>query len=483
MDRVGLLFEANARRVWNLARSLTRSTEDADDLVQQAFTIALTKRAEIPDEAWPWLAKVVTFCARNHNRHRARRLGMADVHEVEISGNEPDPSEAAARRELANSLHAALNDLAHDEREAVALCHLGGLSQSQACQIVGVELNTLKARVRRGLQHLQVKLGLSEAAVSTFLSGFVFPPPADGWDLSLARWQRNARDGSAAPAPHQPYAALKLFGLAAVATLVGAGVWLTLGMQYAGADAGRGGLAADGKAAGDFRAGPDSVADQSGVKSGTDRGPNTASEKPEDPAGEPAFSKPETEPVKPPPPDPNAPGQAGSLEVRTIYYANKRIEVQWTELVKPGKTVRHGTLTHYWPNGNVMETGEYVDDLREGLWTYRYEDNVKNAEGEFLHNKPHGIWRTFDEKGNPGSKGRYENGQHQGEWVTLHPNGEKAEVKYYVDDLLHGLETEFDEQGRKRRETQWFKNKKHGLETLWNEEGEVTSRKLYIRGK
>ncbi|CAG0940479.1 partial ECF RNA polymerase sigma factor SigE, partial [Anaerolineae bacterium] len=236
MDRVGRLFEANARRVWGLARSLTRTPEDTDDLVQQAFTIAVTKRAEIPDDAWPWLAKVVAFCARNHHRYRARRQGMEDVHEAEISGREPDPVEAASKREVVASLHAALEELSHDEREAVALCHLGGLSQSQACQVVGVELNTLKARVRRGLQHLQEKLKLTEAAATAFLSSFTFPPPADGWDKAITRWESNARRATDAAPPVQPAVALKLFGLAALASLAGAGIWLALYSQNAGMD-------------------------------------------------------------------------------------------------------------------------------------------------------------------------------------------------------------------------------------------------------
>ena len=40
----------------------------------------------------------------------------------------------------------------------------------------------------------------------------------------------------------------------------------------------------------------------------------------------------------------------GSLQLRTNYDANKRIEMQWVELVTPRKTVKYGAFTHYRPN-------------------------------------------------------------------------------------------------------------------------------------
>ncbi|MCC6151786.1 MAG: sigma-70 family RNA polymerase sigma factor [Planctomycetes bacterium] len=483
MERIGRLFEANARRVWGLARSLTRTPEDADDLVQQTFTIAITKRAEVPDNAWPWLAKVVSFCARNHYRRNARRQGMEDVHETEISGREPDPADAAGKRELLQALHAALEELSHDEREAVALCHLGGLSQSEACQVVGVGLNTLKARVRRGLQHLQEKLGLSEAGATAFLSSFVFPPPRGGWDQAIARWESRAWEGADVARSPAPFSGIKLLAAAAIAVLAGMGAWLAASMQNAGLEPNRnpeiGSTASDMGSSTE----PDVVLSNPAKSNSNGDQIGRDSARPEN-AMERAGEKPGTAPKEgAQPKEGSGDSRGGELVTRRTYYANGRIESEWTELVTPGKAVKHGTFTNFWPNGIVRESGEYRDDLREGSWTYQYEDGIRFTEGEYLHNKPHGSWKVYDKQGNPETTGRYENGEHVGEWITFHPNGQKALIQNFEREKLNGLETEFDDQGRKRRETTWVKNKKHGWEIIWDENCNEISRRQFNQGK
>ena len=483
MERIGRLFEANARRVWGLARSLTRTPEDADDLVQQTFTIAITKRAEVPEDGWPWLAKVVSFCARNHYRQSARRQGMEDVHDADIRSHEPDPAEAAGKRELTKTLLAALNGLSHEEREAVALCHLSGLTQTQACQIVGVSVNTLKARVRRGLQHMQEKLGLSEAGATTFLSSFVFPPPAQGWDQAIARWESRAWEAADASPSPLAFSGIKLFAVAVMASLAGAGIWVALSARNADAEQEQEQQA--GPAGSDRNPGakPGSgVGTPSGETSKVDPGRNEAT-----PGGS-STDRTQTKPSAPPdeaarPKDGPGDSRLGELVTRRTYFANGRIESEWTELVTPGKSIKQGTFTNYWPNGNFRESGEYRENLREGSWTYHREDGTRYMDAEYLHNQPHGLWKVYDEKGNPETEGRYENGEHAGEWITFHSNGQRALIQNFEHDQLNGLETEFDEQGRKRRETHWLKDKKHGLEILWDENGNEVSRKLFKQGK
>ena len=40
MEKVGKLFEDYAKAAWNLARALSRTAKDADDMVQNAFPFA-----------------------------------------------------------------------------------------------------------------------------------------------------------------------------------------------------------------------------------------------------------------------------------------------------------------------------------------------------------------------------------------------------------------------------------------------------------
>lgn len=47
----------------------------------------------------------------------------------------------------------------------------------------------------------------------------------------------------------------------------------------------------------------------------------------------------------------------GSLQLRTNCYANKRIEMQWTELVTPRKAVKYGAFTHHQLNRMLRQLG------------------------------------------------------------------------------------------------------------------------------
>lgn len=476
MDQVGRLFEDCAKAAWNLARALTRTAEDADDIVQQAFTIAVRRHAEIPPQAWPWLARVVANCARNHIRHKARRQGMLDVHETDVPIYDENPADAASRRELARSVHAALAELCSDEREAVALCHISGLTQSEASEIVGVELNTLKSRVRRGLQHLQQKLGLSEAAATTCLSAIAYPPPKGGWESAIARWQSQSTTSLAGSVASPSQLSLKLAGLTALAALAGFGIWLGTedhnqarppkGAIIAALDSETSpGGGEKPKVQGATSAATEATGGSESASRAADALPETPAEAPKTGTDEKGAASPWE--------------NAGALETRTSYYNTGPLQMQWTERRTDGKWVKEGDFLHLWPNGNIREKGQFLNDERTGPWFQNYEDNTQAIEGGYSKNKPDGVWKTFDKKGNLESEGRFEQGLQTGVWITYHANGQRALIQNLSKGQLHGLETEYDEQGRKRRETHWEQDRKRGWEIIFDENEMEVSRKFY----
>jgi RNA polymerase sigma-70 factor (ECF subfamily) len=71
------LFESERRRLWGLAYRMTGSAADADDIVQETFTRALTHPpggGERDDAAWrPWLWRIAVNLARDAYRRRRAR--------------------------------------------------------------------------------------------------------------------------------------------------------------------------------------------------------------------------------------------------------------------------------------------------------------------------------------------------------------------------------------------------------------------------
>ncbi|MBL4846857.1 MAG: sigma-70 family RNA polymerase sigma factor [Planctomycetes bacterium] len=156
-------------RALALALALTRSRADAEDVVQQALLVTLTK---VPtDDHWTWFAGVVVNTARNRRRKRRRQsvreAGLEGLSAVDESA---DPVREAEREELIAQLNASLAKLPQEQREAVALTHLAGLTHQAAAESLGVARETITARARKGVDSLRAQLGAKQSAAALALA-------------------------------------------------------------------------------------------------------------------------------------------------------------------------------------------------------------------------------------------------------------------------------------------------------------------------
>lgn len=146
-------FTEHLDRLHNLARSLTRSPQDAEDLVSETCLLALRGwRRRRPDDPAAWLATVCLNAARSSYRRRAARP-------VEVAADQwllaqPDEQADTARSALASVqaelVRQALAKLPAPQLEAIALMDLAGYTAAQTAQIVGAPRGTVLARVHRG---------------------------------------------------------------------------------------------------------------------------------------------------------------------------------------------------------------------------------------------------------------------------------------------------------------------------------------------
>lgn len=164
-------------------------------MVQQAFLCAARKPERVPtDDPWPWFSVVVLHEARNLRRKKRPVSGVDLERSVRRPGaNAPfDPIEEIARRETVERVRSALDTLPEPEREALVLTHITGWTHAQAAASLGVPRQTLTARVRRGLQRLQGKLGGESGAVACALGSLPVLLPARGWEAALLSWKARA---------------------------------------------------------------------------------------------------------------------------------------------------------------------------------------------------------------------------------------------------------------------------------------------------
>ncbi|MEM7310870.1 MAG: sigma-70 family RNA polymerase sigma factor [Planctomycetota bacterium] len=139
----------------NLARALLGEAHAADDLVQETAVAAIEG---LPPDAprRAWLASVARRLAARRFRgesRRARREQLAARPEAL-----PDSAELVARAEIAERLTAAARRLPEPYRRAILLRFLEGLSPDEIAREEGKPADTVRWRIRRGLELLREEL-------------------------------------------------------------------------------------------------------------------------------------------------------------------------------------------------------------------------------------------------------------------------------------------------------------------------------------
>jgi RNA polymerase sigma-70 factor (ECF subfamily) len=151
-------------RLRRFARNLTRNPHDADDVVQIAVERALLRLDQWRSDARldSWLFKILRNAWIDEVRARARRAKILMPEEAgELIG------EATMDREIDRwSAETALVRLPEDQRLAVSLVLIEGLSYKDAAEVLDVPLGTLTSRLARGREALQEMLRLPEGDLS-----------------------------------------------------------------------------------------------------------------------------------------------------------------------------------------------------------------------------------------------------------------------------------------------------------------------------
>ena len=144
-------------RLRRFARALTRNPHDADDLVQVALERALARAHQLrPDAALAgWVFGILRHAWIDELRARAR---SERVFAPEESGqNVGDAGQGAQAERL--SVRDAMERLPEEQRIAVALVLVEGLSYKEAAHVMDVPIGTLTSRLARAREALQAMLG------------------------------------------------------------------------------------------------------------------------------------------------------------------------------------------------------------------------------------------------------------------------------------------------------------------------------------
>ena len=134
------------------ARALTRDTDIADDLVQDTLVRALrSEHLFHGGDIRSWLYTILTNLNRNRLRSLARRPAMTPI-------DDADAPDAAGPEAGGRDIERALAALVEDQRVALLLVVLEGLSYREVAEVHGVPIGTVMSRLARARAQIRAYL-------------------------------------------------------------------------------------------------------------------------------------------------------------------------------------------------------------------------------------------------------------------------------------------------------------------------------------
>lgn len=151
-------WPAARERCLREARRYTRSTSEAEDIVQEALLRAWKTRTKLRNTAYPmpWLLQIT----RNEALRALSRTGRDRERSVLVAEPEegPVPEEWTETAALRLDVTAALRQLGEDDRAIVNLRYTDGLTHSTIADLMNIPVGTCKVRLHRLRKRLRVLL-------------------------------------------------------------------------------------------------------------------------------------------------------------------------------------------------------------------------------------------------------------------------------------------------------------------------------------
>jgi RNA polymerase sigma factor (sigma-70 family) len=146
---------------YNLARWLSRSPSDAEDIVQDAMLRAFRAFEQLRgDDIRPWLMSIVRNCWRDRaaQPHRRRDVPLpAGAQGPELVFEGPDAEAQAVRASEGRRLRTLIATLPDDFREVLILREMEDLSYREIAEAVGAPIGTVMSRLARARALLKDK--------------------------------------------------------------------------------------------------------------------------------------------------------------------------------------------------------------------------------------------------------------------------------------------------------------------------------------
>jgi antitoxin component YwqK of YwqJK toxin-antitoxin module len=133
----------------------------------------------------------------------------------------------------------------------------------------------------------------------------------------------------------------------------------------------------------------------------------------------------------------------------------------------------------YLKNGQYHNLGNIKDGLRDGQWTYWYENGQKAMEVNYGNNKTNGKLTFWHEDGYKLAELMFKDDVLEGKVIAWYENGQKFGEGNYNDGKEDGKQISWYENGQLKFEKNYKDGNLDGKWIKWSEDGQLTMEKNY----
>ncbi len=167
-DACAELVAEHQRMVYQLSLNLLNDHNEALDLSQEVFLRVFRTIQSFRGHSSlrTWIYRIVVNQARNRQRwwrrrHRAQQVSL-DQH-IQEHGDLPEavdsgPDRVVGQKQLAERIRVALDGLPFDQKTAIVLREIDGLSYDEIGFSLGIAVGTVKSRLARAREGLRAQL-------------------------------------------------------------------------------------------------------------------------------------------------------------------------------------------------------------------------------------------------------------------------------------------------------------------------------------
>jgi RNA polymerase sigma-70 factor (ECF subfamily) len=156
-----LLYKNTAAQLFGVLRRILVRQDLAQEALQDVY-VSIWRNAKeyraAKAAAFTWMVSIARYRAIDIKRSRKREVLFADPAEYvpeDVDNVDADLGQAADRDADARRLRDCMKELSQQQRNAVCLAYMNGLTHEEVAGTLAAPLGTVKSWVRRGLESLK----------------------------------------------------------------------------------------------------------------------------------------------------------------------------------------------------------------------------------------------------------------------------------------------------------------------------------------